>query len=148
MLVSHLCPTLHDPWTVAHQALLSMGFPWQEYWNGLPFPSPRDLPHSGIQPGSPALKTDSILSDPPEKPIYIYIYDLFIGCAGSSLLFSSCHEWRILSCCSMQVSRRTGSSCCRALALSPWASAVADRTLSNCGPWALEHRLSSCGVQA
>ena len=43
------------PWTVAHQAPLSMGFSRQEYWSGLPFPSPRDLPDPGIEPRSPAL---------------------------------------------------------------------------------------------
>ena len=42
------------PWTVAHQAPLSMGFSWQEYWSGLPFPSAGDLPDPGIEPGSPA----------------------------------------------------------------------------------------------
>ena len=42
-------------WTVAHQTPLSMGFSRQEYWNRLPFPSPGNLPHSGIEPGSPAL---------------------------------------------------------------------------------------------
>ena len=43
------------PWTVAYQAPLSMGFSRQEYWSGLPFPSPGDLPDPGIEPGSPAL---------------------------------------------------------------------------------------------
>ena len=43
------------PWTVAHQAPPSMGFSRQEYWSGLPFPSPGDLPDAGIEPGSPAL---------------------------------------------------------------------------------------------
>ena len=43
------------PWTVMHQAPLSMGFPRQEYWSGLPFPSPGDLPDPGIKPTSPAL---------------------------------------------------------------------------------------------
>ena len=52
------------PWTAAHQALLSMGFSRQEYWSGLPFPSPRDLPDSGIKPKSPALQADSLLSEP------------------------------------------------------------------------------------
>ena len=42
------------PWTVAYQAPLSMGFSRQEYWSGLPFPSPRDLPNPGIEPRSPA----------------------------------------------------------------------------------------------
>ena len=43
------------PWTVAHQASLSMGFSRQEYWSGLPFPSPGDLPNPGTEPASPAL---------------------------------------------------------------------------------------------
>ena len=43
------------PWTVAHQAPLSMGFPRQEYWSGLPFPSPGDVPNPGIEPASPTL---------------------------------------------------------------------------------------------
>ena len=57
------------PWTVAPQAPLSMGFPRQEYWSGLPFPSPGDLPDPGIEPGSPALQADSLPSEPQEKPI-------------------------------------------------------------------------------
>ena len=44
-----------SPWSIAHQAPLSMGFPRQEYWSGFPFPSPGDLPHPGIKPMSPAL---------------------------------------------------------------------------------------------
>ena len=47
------------PWIVAHQAPLSMRFSRQEYWNGLPFPSPEDLPHPGDEPGPPALQADS-----------------------------------------------------------------------------------------
>ena len=43
------------PWTVAHQASPSVGLSRQEYWSGLPFPSPEDLPDPGIEPGSPAL---------------------------------------------------------------------------------------------
>ena len=55
------------PWTVAHQAPLSMEFFRQEYWNGLPFPSPGDLPDPGIEPGSPALQADTLPSEPPGK---------------------------------------------------------------------------------
>ena len=62
---------LVTPWTVAHQAALSMGFPRQEYWNGLLFPSPGDLPDPGIEPGSPALQADSLLSEPPGKPLML-----------------------------------------------------------------------------
>ena len=54
-LVAKLCPTLATPWTVAHQAL-STGFSRQEYWSGLPFPSPGDLPDPVIEPGSSALQ--------------------------------------------------------------------------------------------
>ena len=53
------CLSLCDPWTAACQAPLSMGFPRREYWSGLPFPSPGDLPDPGIEPGSPALQVDS-----------------------------------------------------------------------------------------
>ena len=56
------------PWTVAHQAPLSMGFSRQEYWSGLQFPSPGDLPNPGIEPGSPVLQTDSLPPEPPGKP--------------------------------------------------------------------------------
>ena len=56
------------PWTVGHQAPLSMGFPRQEYWSGLPFPSPGDLPDPGIEPRSPALQADVLTSEPPWKP--------------------------------------------------------------------------------
>ena len=52
-LVVQSCPSLCNPWTVAHQAPLSMGFSWQGYWSGLPFPPPGDLPDSGIEPVSP-----------------------------------------------------------------------------------------------
>ena len=56
------------PWSVARQAPPSMGFSRQEYWSGLPFPSPGDLPNPGIEPQSPALHADSLPSEPPGKP--------------------------------------------------------------------------------
>ena len=57
------------PWTnVAHQATPSMGFSRQEYWSGLPFPSPGDLPDPGIKPRSPTLQADALTSEPPGKP--------------------------------------------------------------------------------
>ena len=55
------------PWTVTQQAPLSMGFSRQEYWNGLPFPSPGDLPDPGIEPRSTALQADALPSEPPGK---------------------------------------------------------------------------------
>ena len=56
------------PWTVAHQAPLSMEFSWQEHWSGLPFPSLEDLPNPAIKPGSPALQAYSLTSEAPAKP--------------------------------------------------------------------------------
>ena len=89
-LVSKSCLTLVIPWTVAYQAPLSMGCSKQEYWSGLPFPSPKDVPDPGIEPGSPALQGDSLLSEPPKchtlnckklplifagvRVLYIYIF--------------------------------------------------------------------------
>ena len=61
------------PWTVAYQVPPSMGFSRKEYWSGLPFPSPRDLPDPGIEPGSPALQADALPSEPPGKPEVIKI---------------------------------------------------------------------------
>ena len=58
-------------WTVAHQALQSMEFSRQEYWSGLPFPSPGNLPNPGIKPKSPALQANSLPAEPPGKPILI-----------------------------------------------------------------------------
>ena len=60
------------PWTMAYHAPLSMGFSRQEYWSGLPFPSPKDTPNPGIEPGSPALQADTLLSKPPEKSQFLY----------------------------------------------------------------------------
>ena len=55
------------PWTVADQTSKSMGFSRQEYWSGLPFPPPGDLPNPGIEPGSPALEADALTFEPPGK---------------------------------------------------------------------------------
>ena len=57
--VTQSSPILATPWIIARQASLSITFSRQEYWSGLPFPSPGDLPDSGIKPGSPALQADS-----------------------------------------------------------------------------------------
>ena len=59
------------PWTVALQAPLSMGFSRQEYYSGLPFPSPRDLPDPGIELVSPALAGRFFTTEPPGKPSYV-----------------------------------------------------------------------------
>ena len=58
-------------WTVAHHVPPSMGFSRQEYWSGLPFPSPGDLPDPGMEPRSPALQEDSLLFESPGDNIFI-----------------------------------------------------------------------------
>ena len=68
VLVAQSCPTLCNPWTVACQAPLSMEFSRQEYWSGLLLPSPGDLPDPGIEPWSPTLQADSLLSESP-RPV-------------------------------------------------------------------------------
>ena len=60
-----LVPLFGIPWTVVYQASLSMGFSRQEYWSGLPFLSPGDLPNPGIKPRSPTLQADVLPSEPP-----------------------------------------------------------------------------------
>ncbi|CAI9153925.1 unnamed protein product [Rangifer tarandus platyrhynchus] len=67
-LVAKSCPTLATPWNVACQIPLSMGFSRQEYWSGLPFPSPGDIPDLEVEPGSPALWEVSLLTRLPRKP--------------------------------------------------------------------------------
>ena len=64
------------PWTAAHQTPPSMGFSKQEYWSRLPFPSPEDLPDTGIKPRSPTLQADALTSEPPGKPSIHLIYKM------------------------------------------------------------------------
>ena len=62
------------PWTATFQAPPSMGFSREEYWSGLPFPSPGDLPDPGIEPGSPTSQADSLPPEPPGKPSQHSLY--------------------------------------------------------------------------
>ena len=68
------------PWTVACQASLPMRFSRQGYWSGLPFPSPRDLPDPGIEPGFLALQADSVPSEPPGKCVCVCVYTHICMC--------------------------------------------------------------------
>ena len=72
--VVHACSVASNsfatPWTVAHQAPRSMGFSRQEYWSGLPFPPPGDLPNPGTETVSSALQVNSLPTEPPGKPLY------------------------------------------------------------------------------
>ena len=81
-------------WTVACEAPLSMGFSSQEHKSGYPFPSPEDLPNPGIKPGSPALQTESLPSEPPGKPPWIVEGILFHVHKRVFIIFSSLQmEW-------------------------------------------------------
>ena len=68
------------PWTVDYKAPLSVGLSRQEYWSGLPFPSPRDLPNRGTEAGSPTLQADALPSELPRKSYstHMCIYSLAI----------------------------------------------------------------------
>ena len=67
-LVTKSYLTLATPWTAACQVPLLMGFPKQEYWRGLPFPSPEDLSNPGIESVQPALADGFFTTEPPRKP--------------------------------------------------------------------------------
>ena len=76
LLVIKVKPRSHirlfaTPWAIGYQAPLSMGLTRQEYWSGLPFPSPGDLPNTGIELGSPALQTDALPSEQPGKSLLV-----------------------------------------------------------------------------
>ena len=73
------CPTLCDPWTIAHQAPLSTGFSRQAYWNGQTFPSPRDLPDPGIEPESSVLVGGFFTIESPGKPDIEYYVGMCVS---------------------------------------------------------------------
>ena len=99
------------PWTAAHQVPLSMGFPRQEYWSGLPFPPPRDLPDSGFKPMSPALTGTFFTTEPPGKPIIcLLIMSNFVFSlqeTGRTVCFGE-GSWKVH--CSWVTDRVTGIS--------------------------------------
>ena len=82
------------PWTVAYLAPPSRGFSRQEYWSGLPFPSPWDLSNPGIEPRSPTLQEDFLLSEPPAKlnhHYYSLVVSFEIKCSVSNIaIFQVC----------------------------------------------------------
>ena len=88
------------PWTVAHQAPLFMGFPRQEYWSGLPFPSPGDLPDPGIEPvslASPTLVSVFFTTAPPGKPLWIWDLSPIPLASPGLLLLATSKGWCALS---------------------------------------------------
>ena len=93
-LLSHV-QLFATPWTVTCHALLSMRFPRQDYWSGLPFPSPADLPDPMIKPMSPALQTGSLPLAPPGNTIIRKYW------SWQSKLMVSFHLWLYLEQCSL-----------------------------------------------
>ena len=85
------------PWTEDRQAPLSMGFSRQEYWSGLPFPSPGDLSDPGTEPVSPALQADTLRSEPPGKPhipiklcVHTCVYVCMLVCSVAQSCVTLC----------------------------------------------------------
>ena len=76
-LLFSLSDSFVTPWTVACEAPLSMKFPREEYWSGLLFPSPGDLPDPGIEPASPAFQADSLPAELTAKPILYIVVCVF-----------------------------------------------------------------------
>ena len=82
VLVTQLCPLFETPQTVACQASLYMEFSRQEYWSGLPFPSPEELPNPGIEPWSPASQADSLPFEPQGSLVGSYISTITLNVMG------------------------------------------------------------------
>ena len=137
------------PWTVAYQAPSSRGFSRQEYWSGLLFPSPGDLPDPGIKPRSPALEADALTSEPPGKPPHRQVAYVpqashletgeCLGRAGSVLMPSAQYLFRLC----LPTPTSFGSEFIRkAWARGPVQRHQARRRVSGHwgGPGGLEHR--------
>ena len=125
VLVGQVRPTLYHPGAVAHQAPLSLEFSRQEYWSELPFPSPGDIPHPGIEPRSPALQADSLPSEPPWMPLTHSICSLNISFLPLFLLnFRSQYYSAVGSC-----GRKTWFVPVD-ISASPWGAAAVSGTTS------------------
>ena len=85
------CLLFATPWTIAHQAPLSMKFSRQEYWSGYPFPTPGNPPDSSIEPGSPALQVNSLPSEPQGNTLDTYQSRGFISWCHIFLPFHTVH---------------------------------------------------------
>ena len=98
--VAQSCPALRGPMNyIARQAPLSVGFSRQEYWSGLPFPPPGDLPDPGIEPRSPTVAGRFFTTEPPWKPIFLYAFSKYYYQAGYppwSSRYCPCRIWDIL----------------------------------------------------
>ena len=138
------CPNFCDPMDCSLPGSSVHDFSRQEYWNGLPFLTPGELP----DPGSPALQADSLPTQPSEKLHnkhwgaciffnYLFYFWLHLGLCCCTWAFSSHVELGLLLSCSVQACHCSGFSCCRARALGCTG-------LSSCGSQALECGVSRC----
>ena len=111
--VARSCPALCGPMNyIARQAPLSVGFSRQEYWSGLPFPPPGDLPDPGIEPRSPAVAGRFFTTEPPGKPMFLYAFcEYYVSSLSGripsmviqisslqNLGYITCHTVRVLLC--------------------------------------------------
>ena len=119
-LFSHTCSPFAEEmflnifatlWTMTHQAPLFMGFSELEYWSGLPFPSPGDIPHPGIEPRSPALQADSLLSESPGLPWCLEAILTKCIYIGLTLLNSSLQQMQCLPNLSTGTCHNPGLAC-------------------------------------
>ena len=105
------------PWTVAYQAPLSIGFPRQEKWSGLPFSSPGDLPDPGIKQAFPALQVDSFTTETPGKPLSkffrqrkgqnFFLNLLSLDCFQFEIIFMSRRHFVVADFAPLQVTQMT-----------------------------------------
>ena len=82
--VTQSCPNLCDPLDGSRPGSSVRGIFRQEHWSGLPFPPPGDLPHPGMEPMSPVLASRSFTTEPPVKPLFMYLFVVLKGFPGSS----------------------------------------------------------------
>ena len=124
LLLLSLCNSFVTPWAIAHQATLSMGFPRQEYWSGLPCLPPGDLPYPRIEPVSPALAGGFFTAEPPE-----ILYLLFVN---FSWLTCSTAQWNQAVMVWVALSGCPRGKALKPLATSQWGSDAWKHTGSPC----------------
>ena len=135
LLYTHarLCPSLEIPQTIVHQAPLSKGFPRQEYWNGLPFPSSGDLPNPGTEPKFPALQADSLPLVHWEAPLPLSHLDIHSYSSVQLAHKQGDDSWPTYHKCEEMYTQRQppvaprdphtlGDSCLTHSPLTPWGS--------------------------
>ena len=117
-----------------------MRFPRQEYWSGLPFPPPGDLPNPGIEPRSPVLAGGFFTTEPPGKPSFKkYLFILFLAVLG----LHCCQGFSLVAVLGLLIA--VASLWSTTKGESDFLSVVCG--LSSCRSWALVNRLSSCGIK-